>query len=144
MRSAPYVWTSPVIAAQLLTELVDYVAVSENMLGIKERVEGWATPAYALYLQAGLWLIVFIGYLAANIGIVTWRRWRRALLVALAAGLVTIALALSRPPLWIDVVAGVAACAGWGWARKGTIGLRSEPAVATKPAQLESGASRTV
>jgi hypothetical protein len=144
MRSAPYVWTSPVIAAQLLTELVDYVAVSENMLGIKERVEGWVTPAYALYLQAGLWLIVFIVYLAANIGIVTWRRWRRALLVALAAGLVTIALALSRPPLWMDVVAAVAACAGWGWARKGATGLRSEPAASTKPTTLDSGASQTV
>ncbi|HEX9118084.1 MAG TPA: hypothetical protein VGA61_18610 [Anaerolineae bacterium] len=71
MRSAPYDWTNPAIAAQLLTELVDYVAVSENMLGIKERAEGWATPAYHMYLQAGLWLIVFVVYLAANVGIVT-------------------------------------------------------------------------
>ena len=60
MRSAPYNWASPFITAQLFTELVDYVAVSENMLGIKERVEGRVTPPYHPYAQAGLWLVVFI------------------------------------------------------------------------------------
>ncbi len=84
--------------SQLFTELVDYVAVSENMLGIKERVEGWVTPAYRLYVQAGLWLAVFIVYLISSVGIVVWQDWRRALLVAAADALVTIALALTRPP----------------------------------------------
>jgi hypothetical protein len=118
MRSTPYEWLKPTIVAQLLTELVDYVAVSENMLGIKERVEGWATPAYRLYLQAWLWLVVFIVYLVANSGIVVWRDWRRTLLVAVAAALVTIALALTRPPLWVDAVAAVSACTALAWARR--------------------------
>jgi len=47
MRSTPCEWLKPTIVPQLLTKLVDYVAVSENMLGIKERVEGWVTPAWA-------------------------------------------------------------------------------------------------
>jgi hypothetical protein len=42
--------------------------------------------------------VVFIVYLIANVGIVVWRDWRRTLLVAVAAALVTIALALIRPP----------------------------------------------
>jgi hypothetical protein len=117
MRSAPYVWTNPAIAAQLLTEVVDYVAVSENMLGIKERVESRATPGSRLYAQALLWLLVFTGYLAANAGIVSRRKWGRALPLALASGLATIGLALSRPPLWVDAIAAVGACLGWGWAR---------------------------
>jgi hypothetical protein len=125
MRSAPYVWTSPFIAAQLLTELVDYVAVSENMLGIKERAEGRVTPAYVPYLQAGLWFLVFLVYLVASVGIVAWRDWRRALVLAVAAALVTIALALNRPPLWIDAAAVVVAFGGLRWARgPGRVSLR--------------------
>lgn len=116
MRSAPYQWTSPFIAAQLLTELLDYVAVSENMLGIAERVEGRVTPTYVPYVQAGLWLVVFLVYLGANIGIAAWRSWRRALLLAVAAALVTIALVLGRPALWVDAVAAIAACWAWAWA----------------------------
>jgi len=117
MRSTPYEWLKPTILAQLLTELVDYVAVSENMLGIKERVEGRVTPAYRLYLQAGLWLVVFVVYLIANVGIVIWRDWRRALLVAVAAALGTIVLVLTRPPLWVDALAAVGACLALAWAR---------------------------
>jgi hypothetical protein len=117
MRSTPYDWLKPTIVAQLLTELVDYVAVSENMLGIKERVEGRVTPAYRLYLQAVLWLVVFVVYLIANVGIVVWRDWRRALLVAAATALATIALALVRPPLWVDAGAAAAAGAALIWAR---------------------------
>jgi hypothetical protein len=117
MRSTPYDWLKPTIAAQLLTELVDYVAVSENMLGIKERVEGRVTPTYRPYLQAGLWLVVFVVYLIASVGIVVWRDWRRALAVAAAATLAVIALALARPPLWVDALAAAAACTALVWAR---------------------------
>jgi hypothetical protein len=117
MRSAPYAWGSPFIVAQLFTELVDYVAVSENMLGIKERAEGRITPAARPYVQAGLWLVVFIVYLSAEAGIVFWRDWRSASLLAAGAALVTIALALNRPPLWVDLAAAVAACGAWRWAR---------------------------
>jgi len=124
MRSTPYDWLQPTIVARLLTELVDFVAVSEIMLGIEELVEGRVTPAYRLYLQAGLWF-VFIVYLIASkvptqfrgVGIVVGRNWRRALLVAVATALVTILLALTRPSLWVDAIAAVAACDALAWAR---------------------------
>jgi hypothetical protein len=64
-------------------------------------------------------LVVFIAYLVANAGIVVWRDWRRALLVAVAAALVTIALALTRPPLWVDAAAAIAAYVALTWARGG-------------------------
>lgn len=115
MRSAPYAWASPFIAAQLFTELVDYVAVSENMLGIKERVEGRVTPVYVPYVQAGLWFAVFVVFLIATVGIVFRRLWRRALIVSIAAALTTIALALAHPPLWVDAVAAVLAVCALAW-----------------------------
>jgi hypothetical protein len=63
-------------------------------------------------------VVVLIVYVIASVGIVVWRDWRRALLVAIGAALVTIALALTRPPLWIDALAAVAACFALARARR--------------------------
>ena len=106
------------------------------MVGIKERVEGRVTPAYVPYVQAGLWLVVFLVYLGATIGIVAWRSWRRAVLLAVAAAPVTLAPALGRPPLWVDAVAAIAACCAWSWAH-GRI-----PRRAARPGTLPSPAAR--
>jgi hypothetical protein len=62
---------------------------------------------------------VFIVYLIAGLGIVVWRSWRRALPVAGAAALATIALALFRPPLGVAAAVATAACLVLVWAHGG-------------------------
>ncbi|MHB1414930.1 MAG: hypothetical protein ACYC1C_06725 [Chloroflexota bacterium] len=117
MRSAPYNWTSWYIAPQLLTDAVDIVAVRENLLGIKERVEGRPPAAPALaYVELGLWTVAFVGYLAAEVGIVVGHDWRRALLAAAGTALGTIGVVIAKPPIPVDLVAAVGAWAGVAWA----------------------------
>jgi hypothetical protein len=87
------------------------------MLGIKERAEGAAPAAPPLvYGEAALWLLAFVGYLIANVGVIFWRDWRPAVPVAVGAALVTIAIALTTPPVWVDALAviGIWVAVRWG------------------------------
>jgi hypothetical protein len=117
IRNAPYQWTSWFIGPQLLSDAIDLIAVRDNMLGIKERAEGRlpANPEMA-YVELALWLVAFLGYVVVNVGVVFWRDWRRAALVAVGAALVTIAVVLVRPPIGVDGLAAVAIWIGAWWA----------------------------
>ncbi len=110
MRDAPYLWTSPYIVPQLFSDLSDLIAVRQNMLGIKERAEGVRPPALAVtYTELALWLVAFLSFLVAEVGLVMRRDWLRPLLAVLVTGLVSVGLVLLVPPLWVDglVVLGV-------------------------------------
>jgi hypothetical protein len=130
IHNAPYLWTSPYIVAQLFTDLADFIAVRENMQGIKKRAEGAApeSPA-AVYLELALWLAVFLGFLVAEAGLVVRRDWARPLLAVPATALITIGLVVLRPPVWVDGLATIGVCVGLWWmyrrsARSATSGER--------------------
>jgi hypothetical protein len=117
IRNAPYDWTKTHILQQLLTDAVDYVAVSEIMLGIKERVE--ATPPVPLwqqYTQIGLWFLAFLGFIIAEIGTVTWASWFRPFLLSIVTAVLTIAMVLMRPPLLVDAAIVILFSIGIWWA----------------------------
>jgi len=116
IHNAPYHWTSPYIAPQLFTDLADFLAVRQNMLGIKKRAEGATldTPA-VVYLELALWLAVFLGFLVAETGLVVRRDWVRPLIAVAATALITIALVVLRPPVWVDGAATIGVCAGLWW-----------------------------
>lgn len=116
IRNAPYNWTAPYIVIQLFAHLSDFIAVRQNMLGIMARAEGVApesaVPAYA---ELVLWLSVFFGFLVAELGVVARRDWLRPLLAAPATALITVALVLSKPPIWVDGLAAIGSCVGLWW-----------------------------
>lgn len=117
MRSAPYIWTDPYIFPQLFTDATDVIAVRENMLGIKERVEGRPPVAPEMaYVELGLWFVAFLGFLGAEVGIVAGRDWRWLLPAALGAALITIAVVMIKPPIWVDGLAAIGVWAGVWWA----------------------------
>ncbi len=119
IRNAPYQWTSWFIGPQLLTDAIDMIAVRDNLLGLKERVEGTTPrPLPLVYGELVLWFVSFVGYVAASLGIVLWRDWRKAALGAGASSLVTIAVILARPPIAVDVLAVAVVYAGLWWARR--------------------------
>ncbi len=126
MRSAPYLWTSWYLFPQLLTDAVDVIAVRANLLGIKERAEG-RPPGNAVlpYAELALWLVAFLGFLGAEVGLVRWRDWRPALMLAVGAALVTIALVLAKPAVWVDALAASAVWVSWWAARRAAIAPRS-------------------
>lgn len=109
MHSAPYSWTSWYLAPQLLTDAIDVIAVRENLLGIKERVEGREPlPPEVVYGELALWLVCFVGFWTAEVGIVVGRAWRKLALVALGAALLTVALVLVKPPVGVDALGAIA------------------------------------
>jgi hypothetical protein len=117
IRNASYDWTTPFILQQAFTDALDYVAVSEIMLGIKERVEGTTPPQpWQMYTQVGLWFLAFLGFIIAEFGTLAWRSWTRPLLVSILAALLTIAIAMMRPPLLVDAAVVVLIFLGLRWA----------------------------
>ena len=116
IHNAPYNWTSPYIVIQLFTDLVDFIAVRQNMLGIKERAEGVAPEAPAVaYAELALWLATFLGFLVAEAGLVVRRDWLRPLLAVSATGLITIGLLLLKPPIWVDGLVTLGGLVGLWW-----------------------------
>ncbi len=116
IRNAPYNWTAPYIAIQLFADLSDFIAVRQNMLGIKARAEGVAPQAPpAAYAELALWLSVFFGFVVAEVGVVARRDWLRPLLAAPTTALITIALVLLKPPIWVDGLAAISVCVGLWW-----------------------------
>lgn len=72
----------------LFTEFSDHVAVRAILRGVRDRVEG--RPPAPLWVQAaeiGCWLLALLDLLIAAVFVVRRRRWRRAWLLALGAGL---------------------------------------------------------
>ncbi|HKM81317.1 MAG TPA: hypothetical protein VJY15_10210 [Candidatus Acidoferrum sp.] len=102
IRLAPYAWNSPLIAAQVFTDLADFVAVRQNILGIKARAEGVPPEApQIMYAGLALWLGAFLSFLAAEITLVFSKGLLKPFLVAAAIGLLTVWLVLVKPALWI-------------------------------------------
>jgi hypothetical protein len=103
-RDAPYIWTSPfILIPQLFSDLADFLAIRQNMVGIKERAEG-VTPEVPLvtYTELTLWVSTFLGFLIAEVGLVVRHDWLRPLLALSETGLSTVGLVLIKPPLWVD------------------------------------------
>jgi hypothetical protein len=102
IRLAPYAWKSPWVAAQLFTDLADFVAVRQNMLGIKAQAQGVPPEApQIIYAELALWLGAFLSFLAAEITLIFSKVFLKPLLVAAAIGLLTVWLVLVKPTLWI-------------------------------------------
>jgi hypothetical protein len=113
IHNAPYNWASPYVSIQLFTDAVDFVAVRQNMLGIKTRAEGVAPmPQAILNTEAVLWTVMFLAFLIAEIGLVVRRDWLRPLLAVSATGLLMVGLVLLRPPVWVDGLVTVGVCVG--------------------------------
>jgi len=120
IRLGPYAWKSPWVAAQLFTDLADFIAVRENLLGIKARAEGVPPePARIMYSKLALWLGAFLSFFAAELTLVLSRRLLRPLVATAATGLITVWLVLVNPPLWICALVMLLAWAFLWWAWHG-------------------------
>jgi hypothetical protein len=57
----PYNWASPLILAQLFADLADFVAVRQNLRGIKARAEGRRPERQrSVYAELVLWVACFV------------------------------------------------------------------------------------
>jgi len=113
----PYNWTSPFIAAQLFTDLADFVAVRQNLRGIKARAEGRRPGSQrTVYAELLLWVVCFVAFLAAEIVLLVRKGLLRPIPAAVGTGLMTAWLVLVQPPLWITVIGTLASLALLGWA----------------------------
>jgi hypothetical protein len=117
IRLAPYNWKSPWIAAQLFTDFADFIAVRQNLLGIKARAEGVPPEAPAImYSELALWLGALLSFFAAEIALVFRNSFNKPLLAAASIGLTTVSLVLLKPPLWFCALGTLAAWALCWWA----------------------------
>jgi hypothetical protein len=117
IRLGSYTWNSPIIVTQIFTDLADFVAVRQNLLGIKARAEG--VPAEApqiMYAELALWLGATLCFLTAEIFLVFRKELRKLLPAAAAIGLTTIWLVLAKPPLWICALGTLLTWALFCWA----------------------------
>ena len=117
IRNAPYNWTSRNILIQLFTDLTDFLAVRQNMLGIKARAEGRVVPEVSAtaYVELTLWLAVFLAFIMVEVALVVRRDWLRSLFVAPATALITIGLVLWKPPVWVEGLAAISVYVGLWW-----------------------------
>jgi hypothetical protein len=115
IRLGPYDGKSRWIAAQIFTDCADFIAVRQNLLGIKRRAEGRRPESgWSMYSQLGIWVGMFFLFVAAGIAsIVRRNKWLLPTLPA-AAGLITVWAVLMKPPLWADVL-GLALCGAFAW-----------------------------
>jgi len=120
IRLAPYTWSSPKIVTQIFADLADFIAVRQNLLGIKARAEGVAPEApQIMYAELALWLGAFLSFLAAEIVLVFSKELLKPLLAAASIGLTTVWLVLDKPPLWICALGTLAVWALLWWAIQG-------------------------
>ncbi len=119
--------TTPFAAAQMLTTvLLDFVAVRENMLGIKARAEGMSPPSRTdQNIEIGLWAGMLLAFLAAEVALVVRRDWLKSPLVATAVGVTMVGLVLVKPPTWIDGLVLLMICVALWWMYRPA--SRSEP-----------------
>ena len=117
IRLGQYTWKSPWIFIQVFTDLADFIAVRQNMLGIKARAEGVAPEApLSMYGKLALWLGAFLSFLAAETVLVFCTKLLKPLIAAAGIGLTTIYLVLVNPPLWICGLGTLLAWALLWWA----------------------------
>lgn len=96
-------WTSPLAAAAI--DVGDLLMMRQMMNGVRDRAEGRPIRSFAsLTAELLLWVACFAGFWVAEVRVTRRRRWRLAALVAIAASVVTIALVISQPPVWIDAL----------------------------------------
>ena len=112
IHNAPYNWTSPTIGPLLFTDLADFIAVRENLRGIKARAEGLPLVYQPVQMaEISLWTVTFLSFLVAAVGLVIRRDWLPPMLAVSATGLLTVGEVLSQPPIWVD---GLAMLGAWG------------------------------
>ncbi len=130
----PYKWTSPFIAAQLFTDLADFVAVRQNLRGIKARAEGKRPESErTVYAELLLWIVCFVVFVTAEIILLVTKGLLRPLLAVAGTGLMTAWLVLVQPPLWITVIGTLASLALLWWAFRA-----DSPALAEKELQAHA------
>ena len=121
IRLGPYAWKSAWVAAQLFTDLADFIAVRQNFLGIKARAEE-APPetSQIMYTELALWVGAFLCFLVAEITLVFSSRLLKPFIVVAATGLITVWLVLVNPPLSLCALVTLLAWAllWWSWHRK--------------------------
>lgn len=99
----------------LFTDWADHVAVSEMLLGIKDRVEGRAKPFAEQNAEIGLWAVSFVGFVFAVFLIFAREKFYRAWFLALVAAAVLLILLYLQPPLLIGAVLVVGLWIGLIW-----------------------------
>lgn len=120
IRLGPYDWKSGWIVVQLFTDLADFVAVRQNLQGIKARAEGDAPVSpLEMYAKLGLWLVALLSFLAAEMAVIFRKSLPKPLVAAAASGLITVWLVLVSPPIWICTLGTLLAWAVFLWAIRG-------------------------
>jgi len=104
IRLGSYRWTSRLIFAQLLTDLADFIAVRQNLEGIKARAEGSYRQTNIVYLELLAWILMFFGFLVALLALVWRREWVGPFLLAVLIGSETVVCVLLRPRLFADII----------------------------------------
>jgi hypothetical protein len=104
IRLRGYAWSSPLIFAQLFTDLCDFIAVRQVLTGIKSRVEGSSTKPKFLYTELLMWVAMFVGFLVAVVALVVRREWLGPFLLAVLIGSNTVVCVLLRPRLLVDII----------------------------------------
>ena len=123
----PYTWTSPFIAAQLFTDVADFVAVRQNLRGIKARAEGKRPESERIvYTELLLWVSCFVVFITAEVILLVTKGLLRPLMAVVGSGLMTAWLVLVQPPLWITLIGTLASLAFLWWA------FRTDSLAATK------------
>jgi len=109
-----YHWASlGLLSLDLFTEFTDHVAVPKILTGIKTRVEGH--PPQSLAAEAAevlVWVLLLAEFTAAVFLIFRRRRWSRAWLLALAAGLSLLFALYAHAPYWIGALLAAGTLAG--------------------------------
>jgi len=105
IRLAPYNWKSPPVLLQGFTDVADFIAVRQNLLGIKVRAEGKAPESSVwMHVALALWVLSFLLFLTAEIGLVVREDPYGPLIAAMATGLITVFLVLANLALWVDLL----------------------------------------
>jgi hypothetical protein len=100
-----YHWTDQRALLDLFTELADHVAVPRILLGIKDRVEGRPPQSFAAEaIEIAVWQLAMLEFAGAAVFVFRWRRWGRAWLLGLAAGLLLLFALYAHAPMWIGAM----------------------------------------
>jgi hypothetical protein len=100
-----YHWTDRRLLLDLFTEFADPVAVPRILRGVKERVERRPSPSLAEEaVEILIWILAMAEFVTAAVFVLLWRRWGRAWLLELAAGIFLLFALYARAPVWIGAV----------------------------------------
>jgi hypothetical protein len=99
-----YRWNSRLIFAQVFTDLADFIAVRQALVGIKARAEGTYRRSSAMYWELFAWMGMFAGFLVALVTLVLRREWLGPFLLAVLIGSNTVVCVLLRPRFVADIV----------------------------------------